>query len=124
MFPLDVITNEPDIDKATRSAVEGDASLPVASWGAPKPRIADYRILARDGPSVHRNIFGSPMSQLGLASRVTPVHTARRNCTRDGGGPSGVGNQVLISSHHKLLRSKATVVSVAGKPEQDSGRQD
>ena len=36
-----------------------------------------------------------------------------RNCMRDGGGPSEVGNQVLISSHRKLLSSKAMVVSVA-----------
>jgi hypothetical protein len=28
-------------------------------------------------------------------------------------GPSGFGNQVLISSHCKLLSSKATVVNVA-----------
>jgi hypothetical protein len=53
------------------------------------------------------------MSLLGLVSRVTPVHTAKRNCTRDGGGPFGFGNQVLISSHRKLLSSKAMVVSVA-----------
>jgi hypothetical protein len=33
-----------------------------------------------------------------------------RNYTRDEGGPFGVGNQVLISSHRKLLRSKAVVV--------------
>src|SRR6478735_6833902 len=33
-----------------------------------------------------------------LVSRVTPVHTAVRNCTRDEGGPFEVGNQVLISS--------------------------
>jgi hypothetical protein len=33
-----------------------------------------------------------------------------RNCTRDEGGPFGFGNQVLISSHRKLLRSKAVVV--------------
>jgi hypothetical protein len=46
-------------------------------------------------------------------SRVSPVQTAVRNCTRDGGGPSGVGNQVLISSHRMLLLSKAMVVSVA-----------
>jgi hypothetical protein len=39
-------------------------------------------------------------------------------------GPFGIGNQVLISSHRKPLWSKAMVVSVAGKPEQDSGRQD
>jgi hypothetical protein len=45
-----------------------------------------------------------------------------RNCTRDEGGPFGFGNQVLISSHRKLLRSKAVVVSVAETPERDSGR--
>ena len=64
------------------------------------------------------------MSLLGLVSRVTPVQTAMCNCTRDGGGPFEVGNQVLISSHRKLLSSKAMVVSVAEKPEQDSGRHD
>ena len=43
------------------------------------------------------------MSEMGLVSRVTPVHTAMRNCTRDEGGPFEVGNQVLISSHRELL---------------------
>ena len=38
---------------------------------------------------------------------------AVRNCTRDEGGPFEFGNQVLISSHRKLLSSKATVVNVA-----------
>jgi hypothetical protein len=46
-------------------------------------------------------------------SRVSPVQTALRNCTRDEGRPFEVGNQVLISSHRKLLLSKAMVVSVA-----------
>ena len=46
---------------------------------------------------------------------VTPVHTAMRNCTRDEGGTFEVGNQVLISSHRKLLSSKAMVVNVAEK---------
>jgi hypothetical protein len=32
------------------------------------------------------------------------------------------GNQVLISSHRKLLSSKAMVVNVAEKSEQDFGR--
>jgi hypothetical protein len=32
----------------------------------------------------------------GIVSRVTPVHTALRNCTRDEGGPFEVGNQVLL----------------------------
>ncbi|MGZ8387853.1 MAG: hypothetical protein ACXWVE_06380 [Rhodoplanes sp.] len=53
------------------------------------------------------------MPALGLGSRVTPVHTAMRNCTRDEGRPFEFGNQVLISSHRKLLWSKATVVNVA-----------
>jgi hypothetical protein len=46
-------------------------------------------------------------------SRASPVHTAMRNCTRDEGGPFEIGNQMLISSHRKLLSSKAMVVSVA-----------
>jgi hypothetical protein len=70
------------------------------------------------GGGEHRPDIGS----LGLVSRVTPVHTAMRNSTRDEGGPFEVDNQVLISSHRKLLWSKAMVVSVAEKPKQDSGR--
>jgi hypothetical protein len=64
-------------------------------------------------------------SVIGIVSRVTPVHTAVRNCTRDEGGPPfEVGNQVLISSHRKLLSSKAMVVNVAVKSERDFGRYD
>jgi hypothetical protein len=47
-----------------------------------------------------------------------------RNCTRDEGGPFEVGNQELISSHRKLLSSKAMVVNVAEKSERDFGRYD
>ena len=61
---------------------------------------------------------------MGLVSRVTPVHTAMRNCTRDEGRSFEVGNQVLISSHRKLLSSKAMVVNVAEKSERDFGRYD
>ena len=64
------------------------------------------------------------VAQMGLVSRVAPVHTAMRNCTRDEGRPFEVDNQVLISSHRKLLSSKARVVNVAEKPKQDSGRHD
>jgi hypothetical protein len=53
------------------------------------------------------------MAVMGRVSRVPPVQTAMRNCTRDEGGPFDFGNQVLISSHRKLLWSKAVVVSVA-----------
>ena len=63
------------------------------------------------------------MSLMGLVSRVSPVHTAVRNCMGDEGGPLEVGNQVLISSHRKLLSSKAMVVSVAETAGQDLVRQ-
>jgi len=43
---------------------------------------------------------------------------AALNCTRDEGGPFEFGNQVLISSHRKLPRSRAVVVSVAETPGQ------
>ena len=62
-------------------------------------------------------------SATGLVSRVSPVQTALRNCiTRDEGRSFEVGNQVLISSHRKLLSSRAMVVSVAETPGRDSGR--
>ena len=64
------------------------------------------------------------MSAKGLVSRVTPVRTAKRNCTRDEGRSFEFGNQVLISSHRKLLSSKAMVVNVAEKSELDFGRYD
>jgi 3',5'-cyclic AMP phosphodiesterase CpdA len=67
---------------------------------------------------------GEPDPKTGPVSRVTPVHTALRNCTRDEGRSFEVGNQVLISNHRKLLWSKAMVVNVAEKLEQDSGRYD
>jgi hypothetical protein len=57
------------------------------------------------------------MSALGPVSRVTPVQTALRNCTGDEGRAFGFGDQVLIPSHRKLLRSKVVVVSVAEKSE-------
>ena len=51
------------------------------------------------------------MSVVGCVSRVTPVQTALRNCTRDEGGPFGFGDQELIPSYRKLLWSKAMVVT-------------
>ena len=55
------------------------------------------------------------MSEVGLVSRVPPVQTAVRNCTRDEGGPFEVGDREQASSHRKLLWSKAMVVSVEEK---------
>jgi hypothetical protein len=67
-------------------------------------------------------VLTMPYVEMGLVSRVTPVHTAQRNCTRDGGWPFEFGNQVSISSHRKLLSSKATVVNVAETSGHDPGR--
>jgi hypothetical protein len=51
------------------------------------------------------------MSALDFVSRVSPVHTAVRNCTGDEGRSFEVGNQVLISSHRKLLSSTAVRIA-------------
>src|SRR5262245_47867095 len=72
--------------------------------------------------AVHRSKSGRLMSALGRVSRVSPVHTAVRNCTRDEGGSFGIGYQGLIASHRKLLLSKAIVVSVAETLGHDPGR--
>jgi hypothetical protein len=64
------------------------------------------------------------MTVVGRVLRGSPVHTAMRNCTRDEGRSFEVGNQVLVSSHRKLLSSKAMVVNVAEKSEQDFDRHD
>jgi hypothetical protein len=60
-------------------------------------------------------------------SRVSPVQTGcatvrEMKCTRDEGTSFEVGNQVQISSHRKLLLSKAMVVNVAEKPGRDLDR--
>jgi hypothetical protein len=55
-----------------------------------------------------------PKSVKGLASRASLVHEAMRNCMRDERGPFEVGHQEPISSHRKLLRTKAMVVKRCG----------
>jgi len=52
-------------------------------------------------------------SAVGRVSRVSPVQTAMRNCTRDEGRSFEAGSQVPASNRCKLLSSKAMVVSVA-----------
>src|SRR5215472_8773275 len=43
-------------------------------------------------------------------SSAASIAMSAGDATRDDGGPFGFGNQVLFSSHRKLLRSKAAVV--------------
>jgi hypothetical protein len=59
------------------------------------------------------------LAKVRLGSCVTSAQSrvlAAPNCTRDEGGPFEFGIQVLISSHRKLLRLRAVVVSVAETP--------
>jgi hypothetical protein len=59
---------------------------------------------------------------LGPVSRASSVHTVMRNYTGDEGRSFEFDNQVLISSHRKLLWSKAMVVNVAEKSGHDPVR--
>src|SRR5260370_30715090 len=61
-------------------------------------------------------------AESGPVSRASPVHTVMRNYTGDEGRSFEFDNQVLISSHPKLLWSKALVVNVAEKSGHDPVR--
>src|SRR5450755_4573057 len=65
----------------------------------------------------------SLMSDVGLVSRVSPVHTATRNCTGDEGGPFGFGDQVvdpkppraaMVKSHGRERRGNAGTMIPSG----------
>src|SRR5215469_13032622 len=68
----------------------------------------DNRETANIRPKNHSQVCRS-----GRVSRASYELSAARNCTRDEGGPFEFGDQEPISSHRKLLRAKAVVVSVA-----------
>src|SRR5450755_1516138 len=99
-------------------------SVSVATRSMSTPMRAPVRSQGENCPHYPECCDAQAASAVGLVSRVTPVQTAMRNCTRDEGRSFEVGNQVLISNYRKLLWSKATVVNVAEKSEQDSGRYD
>jgi hypothetical protein len=50
------------------------------------------------------------IAAVGRVSRTHCLSTTARNCTRDEGGPFEIGSQVQVSSHRKLLSSRAMVV--------------
>jgi len=105
--------------------ISSKADLSVA--GASSRRAPNQVFLAE--PLAHPDLVHPPpcglfRTGMGFVSRAWPVQTAMRNCTRDEGGPFEVGNQVLTSSHRKLLSSKAMVVNVAETSGHDPGRHD
>ena len=74
--------------------------------------------------------FGHPSPSLrggqrkpGRAEEMRRLKIGLDNNRLIQGGPFEVGNQVLISSHRKLLLSKAMVVSVAETAGRDPVRQ-
>ena len=63
------------------------------------------------------------MSELGLVSRASPVHTALRNYAGDEGGPFGFGDQVVdpkppraavVKSHGREHRGNVGTMISAG----------
>src|SRR5262249_57224207 len=73
--------------------------------------------------TIRSDIIKYRRSVSGRVSRTHRLSTTVRNCTRDEGGPFEAGNQVQVSSHRKLLSSRAMVVSVAETSGPDPGRQ-
>ena len=79
--------------------------------GSVRDSIADWPASSHGLPQC--GISARLMTAVGRVSRVSPVQTAMRNCTRDEGRSFEAGSQVLASNRCKLLSSKAMVVSVA-----------
>ena len=86
-----------------------------------------------DSPSVKTTESGGPRGYdaakkvNGRKRRVSRTHRQGKEMwcyARDEGGPLEAGSQVQASNRCKLQPSRATVVSVAGKPERDFGRYD
>jgi hypothetical protein len=76
-------------------------------------------LLSKSPQGTSPRVGGSQLN-VSYGSCVTSiaVPNGMRNGTGDEGGPFEVGDQVPVSSHRKLLSSKAMVVSVAEKPGQ------
>src|SRR6266436_4890645 len=106
--PHAVVVRHRPMVAGARQQRQAPSSAPVQAGNADQTRC----------PAMNKRVAAT-----GLVSRVSPVQTALRNCTRDEGRSFEVGNQVLISSHRKLLLSKAMVVNVAETSGQDSDRQ-
>jgi hypothetical protein len=68
-------------------------------------------------------MIGRGTSASGLMSRVAPVQTAVRNCTRDEGRSFEVGQSGADLKPPQAAVVKAMVVNVAEKSERDSDRQ-
>src|SRR5262249_51405728 len=104
----------PTHDLRMQSAhVHGDPPQRNAASDEPLGQLSQYLLRLRRRPcAVNQPIHSRFDSGKGRVSRAPHELSAARNCTRDEGGPFEFGDQEPISSHRKLLRTKAVVVSV------------
>ena len=69
---------------------------------------ADDVVYAAEVPQKADQIVAAPRTeQVCLASRVSPVQTALRNCTGDEGGPFGFGDQVADPKPPRAAAAKS-----------------
>src|SRR5215471_2262605 len=73
----------------------GCGEVPPQPSGWQRPDASRFINNAGEGGQVTALAQWCSTSAMGLVSRVTPVQTAKRNCTSDEGGPFEFGNQVL-----------------------------
>jgi len=90
--------------------------MPNPRQGLPYAQAGDIGARAREMLSFAPALLGRDVRFGSCVTSASSRILAALNCTRDKGGPFEFGNQVLISSHRKLLRSRTVVVSVAETP--------
>jgi hypothetical protein len=109
----------PPLNKESAPASPRTPVRPIPLWrlpiapAAPEPAAPEGEATSPSPASSRADMAQRLESVLGRVSRVSPVQTAMRNCTRDEGRSFEAGSQVLASNRCKLLSSKAMVVSVA-----------
>jgi len=106
---------------------------PIFGIGAVTPPDSLQTITFQLGKGVVRHSKNrTPKVAQGLVSRVTPVQTAMRNCTRDEGRPFGFGDQVAdpkppraaaVKSRGGERRGNVGTMIPAGKVERGERKQ-
>jgi hypothetical protein len=98
----------------------------------PAGRFAERARYRRRGDRAKMPFAAGRKSGSGIVSRVTPVHTAVRNCTRDEGRPFGFGDQVAdpkppraaaVKSRGGERRGNVGTMIPAGKVERGERKQ-
>ena len=83
-----MLAHEVPVQLAVKSKADRGYALLTAETAAPVKAVPVAFAPESDVQHAFQIIAARHMSARGIVSRVTPVHTAVRNCTRDEGGPS------------------------------------